>query len=110
MAFEIKGHRAWPRCWCESAGRGPAGIDVGEIERVELGPENVALGAKRGVGLVLLLACVCVFHDPSEREVGVFGSLRQAAGEIVEAAREPGIVLAQAIHAQRDQVFSKTVR
>ena len=44
-----------------------------------------------------------VFHDPGEGEFGVFGSLRQAAGEIVETAGEPGIVLAQAVHAQRDE-------
>src|SRR5256885_77015 len=71
-------------CGAEGAGRGPAGTYVGEIEGVELGPENVALGAEGGMGLVLLFAGVCVLYDPGQREVGVFGGLRQTAGEIIE--------------------------
>ena len=106
MAREIDAH-AEPASArrAKGAGRRPAGIDVGEIEGVELRPEDVALGAQGGVGKVLLFARGGVFHDPGESEVGVFGSLRQAAGEIVEAARQPGIVLAQTIHAQRDEFF-----
>ena len=91
----------------EGAGRGPAGIYVGEIQGVELRPEDVALGAEGVVGVVLFVARAGVFDDPGEREVGVFGGLRQAAGEIVEAAGEPWVVLAQAIDAQRDQFFRK---
>src|SRR4051794_10031668 len=63
----------------------PAGIYVGEIEGVELGPKDVALGAEGGVGLILVFAGAGVFDDPGEREIGIFGGLRQAASEIVEA-------------------------
>ena len=89
-------------CWDEGAGWRPGGLDVGEVEGVELGPEDVALGAEGGVGVFLFGARVRVLDDPGEGEVGVFGGLGQAAGEIVEAAGEPGVVLAQAIDAQRD--------
>ena len=78
----------------ECAGWGPAGIYVGEIESVELGPEDVAFCAEGGVGLVLLFAAVRVFYDPCQRKVAVFGSLRQAAGEVVKTVREPRIMLA----------------
>src|SRR2546423_1141896 len=60
----------------ERAARGPAGIYVREVEGVELGPENVALGAQGGVGLILFVAGARVLHYPSKGEVGVFGSLR----------------------------------
>src|SRR5712671_5719163 len=89
----------------ESAGWRPAGIYVGKVESVELGPQYVALGAQGGVGLVLLLARVGALDYPREGEVGVLGSLREAAGEIIESAREPRIKLTQAIHAQHDQFF-----
>src|SRR5258708_28972129 len=66
----------------EGAGWGPAGIYVGEVEGVKLGPEYVAFGAECGVGLVLLFAGVRMLDHPSEREFGVFGGLRQAPVEI----------------------------
>ena len=54
---------------------------------------------------VLLLAGSCVIHHIGQGEVGVFGGLGEAAGEIVEAAGQPGVMLAQAIDAQSDQFF-----
>src|SRR6266852_2333314 len=83
----------------------PAGIDISKIEGVELSPEDIALGAQCGVGQILFHAGACVFYDPGQGEVGVLGSLREAACEIVETAREPGVVFAEAIHAQDDQFF-----
>ena len=80
-------------------------MNVGEIEGVELCPKDVALGAKSCMSLVLIFASARVFDDPGKREIGVFGSLREATRKIVEPAREPGIMLAQAIHAQRDELF-----
>ena len=62
----------------ESAGGRPAGVHVSKIKRIELGPENVALRAQCGVRLVLLFAGVRVIYDPGQREVSVFGGLRQA--------------------------------
>src|SRR6266849_1184687 len=100
----IVGSSRFP-CRLERAGGRPAGIDVSKIERVELSPEDVALGAQRGVGQILFHAGACVFYDPGQGEVGVLGSLREAACEIVETAREPGVVFAEAIHAQDDQFF-----
>src|SRR6185369_4970550 len=46
-----------------------------------------------------------MLHYVGQGEVGVFGSLREAASEVVEAAGKPGVVLAQAIDAQSDQFF-----
>src|SRR5579859_1860418 len=94
--------------WFERPWRGPAGLNVREIKGVELGPEDVALGAEGGVGFVLLFARCGVFDYPGKSEVGVFGSLRQASGEIVESAQEPGIVLAQTIHAQCDEFLGNS--
>src|SRR5260370_24677127 len=91
----------------EGPGGGPAGIDVGKIEGVQLSPEDVALGAQRGMGQILFRARTRVSHDPGESKFGVFRSLRETAGKIVEAAGEPGVVLAEAIHAQNDQFFGE---
>src|ERR1700729_3475362 len=71
------------------AGRRPAGLHVGEIERVELRPENVALVAQRLHGKFLLDPSLGVLTDIIDGEGGVFRSLRQARLEIVQAAREP---------------------
>src|SRR5712692_5403511 len=93
-------------CGLEGAGGRPAGIDIRKIEGVKLGPEDVALGTQRGVGQILFRGRARVFYDPGQGEFGVLRSLRETAGEIVEAAGEPGIVLTEAIHAQDDQ-FSR---
>src|SRR5260370_10793561 len=69
----------------------PARIDVSKIEGVELSPENVTFGAEGGVSQILFRARARVFYDPCQGEVGVLGSLRESAGEIVGAARGPGI-------------------
>jgi len=66
-------------------------------------PEDVTFGAKGGVSQILLFARARVFDDPRQSEFRVFRCLREAAGEIVEAAGERGIVFAQAIHAQNNQ-------
>src|SRR5215469_7958270 len=44
---------------------------------------------------------------PLERELRILGSLREAASEIVEAARQPRVVLAQTVQAQRDELVRK---
>lgn len=53
----------WRR-WAKCAWWRPARIYVGVVEGIELGPENVALGAERVVGLLLFLASAGVFDDP----------------------------------------------
>ncbi len=90
-------------CGLKSARGRPAGIHVRKIERVELGPENVTFGAEGGVSQILLFARARVFDDPGKREISVFGGLRETAGEIVEAAGEPGVMFAEAIHSQDNQ-------
>jgi len=61
-------------------------------------------GGRRGLG-----SCCSrvsgVLYDPGEREVGVFGGLRQAAGEVVEAIREPRIMLTAGGPYANDQFF-----
>src|SRR5260370_4825519 len=90
-------------CGLESGGGRQAGIHVRKIEGVKLSPENVTFGAEGGVSQILLFAGARVFDDPVEREISVFGGLCETAGEIVEAAGEPGVMFAEAIHAQDNQ-------
>lgn len=52
------------RIWPKGPRRRPTRVDIGKIKSVELGPENVALGAEGGVGLVLLFARERVFDHP----------------------------------------------
>src|SRR5215472_896341 len=87
----------------EGTRRGPAGLDIGIIKSVKHGPEDIALGAKSGVGGVLFLASARVFDDPGQSEVGVFGCLREAAREVVEAGGKPRVKLAEPFHAERDE-------
>src|SRR5208282_462969 len=82
----------------------PARLDIGEIERVELRPQNVALVAQCLDGALLLRARRGMVEDVLQGEGCVFRSLRQPRFKIVEPGREPGIVLPQLLHAQRDQV------
>src|SRR5258708_33283835 len=86
----------------ESAGRRPARVYVGKIERIELGPENVALRAQCGVRLILLLARARMLCDPRERKLSVFRRLCQPARAVIKTAGEPWITLATAVHAQND--------
>src|SRR5882762_1223302 len=90
-------------CGLEGAGGRPPGIDISKIEGVKLSPEDVALGTQRGVGQILFGARARVFYDPGQGEFGILWSLRKTAGEIVEAAGEPGIVLAHAVHPEGDE-------
>src|SRR5260221_8593484 len=91
----------------KGAGWRPAGRDVSEKERIEHGPQDIALCAERVVRGVLLFAGTGVFDHPSQREIGVFGCLREPSGEVIEAGREPRIKLAQAVHAQRNEFVRK---
>src|SRR5260370_7782908 len=91
----------------EGAGGRAHRIEGGKIEGVQVGTEDVALGAQRGMGQIRFRARARVSHDPGESKFGVFRSLRETAGKIVETAGEPGVVLAEAIHAQNDQFFGE---
>src|SRR5262249_9478573 len=52
----------------DGARRGPTGLHVGVVERVEHGPENIALGAQRGVRGLLFFAGARVLDHPGQRE------------------------------------------
>src|ERR1700730_11549200 len=45
--------------WFERAWRRPAGIDVSEVQRIELRPKDVALGSQCAMRFVLFLARAC---------------------------------------------------
>jgi len=80
-------------------------MNVGKIEGIELRPKNVALRAESGVSQLLLFASASAFDDVVQRKFGILGSLREAAGEVIETAGEPGIMQAKAVHAKGDELF-----
>jgi len=51
---------------------------VGEVKRVEHGPENIALRAQGIVCRVLLFPCASAFHYPRQRKFRILRRLRQA--------------------------------
>src|SRR6266403_5522832 len=91
----------------KSARRRPARLDISEIERVELRPKNVTLIAQRLDSALLLHARSSMLEYILKREGGVFRRLRQPRLKVIETGREPGIVLTQFFHPQRDQVARK---
>src|ERR1700686_3567713 len=91
----------------KSAGRRPTRLDISKIERVELRPENVALVAQCLDGALLLSARSGVIEHVLKREGRIFRRLRQPRLKVIERGSEPGIVLTQFLHPQRDQVARK---
>src|SRR5580658_4609563 len=91
----------------KSARRRPAGLDIGEVQRVQLGPQNVTLVADCLDNALLLAARSGVVEGVLDGKGGVFRRLRQAGLEIVEPGNQPGVVLTQFLQAQRDQVAGK---
>src|ERR1035441_5527398 len=89
------------------ARRRPARLDIRKIERVELRPQNVTLVAQCLDDALLLGACSGVIEHVLDREGSVFRRLRQPCLKVVERGVEPGIVLTQFLHAQRDQILRK---
>src|SRR6202521_3022310 len=91
----------------KSARRRPARVDVSEVERVELRPENVTLVAQCLDRALLLCSRSGVIEYILKRERGIFRRLRQPRLKVVEAGSEPGIVLTQFLHPQSDQIARK---
>src|ERR1700686_2194320 len=87
--------------------RRPARLDVSEIERVELRPENVALVAQCLDGALLLSARSGVIEHGLKREGSVFRCLGEPRFKVIEPGSQPRIVLTQFLHPQRDQVPRK---
>src|SRR6266852_587146 len=91
----------------KSLRRRPAWLDISEIERVELRPEDVTLVAQCLDGALLLCSRIRVIEHVLKREGRIFRRLRQSRLKIIEPRREPGIVLTQFLHPERDQVARK---
>src|SRR5580658_580846 len=91
----------------KSPRRRPARLHIGEVERVELRPQDVALVAQCLNDALLIGPCSRVVERIPDRESRIFRSLRQPRLEIIKPRRHPGIVLAQLFHPQRDQVARK---
>src|SRR6266446_1013697 len=91
----------------KSPRRWPARLDIGEIERVKLCPQNVALVAQCPDDALLLCARRSVIEYILKREGRVFRRLRQPCLKVIEPGSKPRIVLAQFLHPQRDQVARK---
>src|ERR1017187_198903 len=85
----------------------PSRLDIREVERVELRPENVTLVAQcLNHPLLIRPRGGVIEHEPDGKS-SVFRSLREARLKIIQPGCEPGIVLPQFLHAQRDQVLRK---
>src|ERR1700730_3602611 len=85
----------------------PPRLNVGEIQCVELCPQDVALIAQSLYGEFLLGSGLGVLVHECHGELSVFRRLRQTHLEIIQSASKPRIVLPKFLHAQRDQVAGK---
>src|ERR1700688_1079747 len=96
---------AWPRSVdAKSSRRRPSWLDVGEVEGVELCPQDVAFVAQRFDDGLLFGAGGGVIERVLEGEGCIFRRFGQSRFEVVESGSEIRVVLAQFFHAQRDQV------
>src|SRR5216683_1962804 len=77
----------------ECARRRPSRFHVGEVESVELRPQDVALIAQGLDRQLLLGASLCVVVDIVQGELRIFRGLIESGFEIVQTYRQPGIVL-----------------
>src|SRR5579862_5241420 len=59
---------------------------IGEIERVELRPQNLAFALQRSNHCFLLIASAGMICHPFEREMRVLGSLLQPSCKVVQTA------------------------
>src|SRR3989441_12772284 len=84
--------------------RGPAGRNVCKMERIEHGPQNIALGAQRRESLLLFLAGARVFYHPGARVLGILRRLLDPRLIAVKSRREPGLLLTDAIHSPCTQL------
>src|ERR1700722_9649848 len=91
----------------KSARRWPSRLDVSEVERVELRPKDVTLVAQCLDDTLLVCASRGVVEHVLQRKGGIFRGLGQTRLKVVKPGREPGIVPAQFLHAQRDQIARK---
>src|ERR1700682_5230742 len=91
----------------KSTRRRPAGLDISEIERIELRPENVTLVAQCLDGALLLCPRSGMIEYILKREGRIFGRLRQPRLKIIEPGSKPRIGLTQFLHPQSDQIARK---
>src|ERR1700676_3203231 len=91
----------------ERARRRPSGFNVSEKQCVELRPQDIALVAQRLDCQVLLRARFRVVVYVVHGELRIFRSLIKSGFEIIQASREPRIMLTQFFNAQGDQIGGK---
>src|SRR6185437_14266372 len=89
----------------ESSGprRRKRGIHIRMVNGIELRPKNIALGPESVDHLFLLLASLRVFRDKCQSKARILRGLRQSPGEIIQPAREPGIMLFKNTDPERDE-------
>ena len=95
---------ALSRLHSKRARRRPSRLHVSKIQRVQLCPENIALRPQGCNRQLLFSARVRMLSHPLQSKAGIFRRLMQAGGEVIETSRQPWIMLAQAVHSQRNQV------
>src|ERR1700692_3968001 len=87
--------------------RRPSRLDVGEVQRVELSPQNVALITQRLDDGFLFGARGGMTENILNGKGRIFRRFGQSRFEIVESGAEIGVMLAQFFHAQRDEIAGK---
>src|SRR6266480_1834376 len=83
-------------------------LEVGVMNCVEYGPEDIALELESAHGFSLKLECVAIFHCNRERLVRIAPRLRDSAAEILQPARiKPLIEFFEGCKPVHHQIWSK---
>src|ERR1700690_2145719 len=88
----------------KGSGWRPSRLDVSKAKRVQLRPQNVAFRLQGCHDQLLLSSRAGILGHPLQGESRIFWSLVETRRKIVQSAGKPRIMLAQAIHPQRNQV------
>src|SRR5258706_5608949 len=91
----------------ERSGRRPSRFDVGEVERIELRPQDVALVTQGLYRQPLFDASVRIVVNVVHRELRILWSLIESGLEVIQPSCQPRVMLAQFFHAQGNQLGRK---
>src|SRR5258706_13000989 len=91
----------------ERSGRRPSRFDVGEVERIELRPQDVALVTQGLYRQPLFDASLRIVVNVVHRELRILWSLIESGLEVIQPSCQPRIMLAQFFHAQGNQLGRK---
>src|SRR5882672_5674890 len=94
----------------EGPGRRPPWLNIGEVECVELRPQDVTFVAQSLDRQLLLGSCLRVVVNVVHGEQRILRRLIEPRFKIVQTSSQPGIMLTQFLHAQRDQLGGKQFR